>query len=405
MRRNWKRAVGGLLVLVLLVPLSFGCGEEEEKEERTITIGFLTDFTGPGGPAIFPLYQSIEDLVKYYNEEGRIPGAKLRLVSYDTRMDPARYVPGYDWCRERGADLILTSLPGGSETIKPYAEKDRIPIVTYLYSEAAMEPPGWVFVISIPSKPEVKTLLKWVSENHWDDTQRIPKIGYYDWMQPEGIEIDAAIEEYCQAHPDEFDYVGASLTPVGTMSCGGEVEKLKDCDYIYAKNIQGSYFIKGYRDKGYDAQLLGGCSSFGFYEFLQESVGWENLDGYITTMIASWWGEENAAVAFIKEFIDRYHPGASPEDMGGSYYGGFLEGLSLFEVLRQAVEEVGIENFDGQAFCDTAVKFSLQLEGSPPLYFTDTERYLVHGCAVYEWSAEAEGMVRLTTDWLPLVME
>jgi len=401
MKNKWEIAIACFMVLILVATFCFGCAEE--KEERTITIGFLTDFTGPGGPAIALLYPVIEDLVKYYNEEGLIPGAKVRLVSYDTRMDPARYVPGYDWCRERGADLIFTTVPGGIETIKPFADRDGMPIFSYLYSEAMMEPPGaeWVFVFSVPSKLEVATLLEWVSENHWDYTQGIPKIGFYDWQQSDGIEREAAMKEYCQAHPDKFDYVGGFLTPAGTMSCAGEVEKLKDCDYIYAMSIQGAYFMKDYYDTGYDTRFLGSSTSFGFYEFFQKKVGWENLDGYIITMIAPWWGEENAAVTLIKEFIDRYHPGESPEDVGASYYGAFFETRSIFEILQQAVGEVGIENYDGQAFCDAAVKYSLQYEGLPQLYFTDTERYLIHGCAVYEWSGEAEGLVGLS-DWLPL---
>jgi hypothetical protein len=72
----------------------------------------------------------------------------------------------------------------------------------------------------------------------------------------------------------------------------------------------------------------------------------------------------------------------------------------MFEIVRQAVEKVGIENFDGQAFCDEAVKYSLQYEGFPQSYFTDTVRYLVHQCAIHKWSAASEGLIRLT-DWLP----
>jgi hypothetical protein len=66
------------------------------------------------------------------------------------------------------------------------------------------------------------------------------------------------------------------------------------------------------------------------------------------------------------------------------------------------VEKVGTENVDGQAFCDEAVKYTLKYEGFPQCYFTDTVRYLVHQCAIYRWSAEENGLVKLT-DWLPFV--
>jgi ABC-type branched-subunit amino acid transport system substrate-binding protein len=398
-----KIAVAFLLALVMLVPLSLSCGGGGGG--RTITIGFLTDFTGPGGPSIERLYPVIKDLVKYYNDEGLISDAKLHLISYDTGMDPSKYVPGYDWLKVRGAKLIITSLPGGAETIKPFAETDGIPIFSFLYDEAMMESPGaeWVFSITIPSGPEVKTLLNWVSVNHWDYAKGIPKIGFYDWETSDGTEREAAVKEYCQDHPDKFDLVGSFLTPSGTMSTAGEVEKLKDCDYIYTQSIQGTYFIKNYRDSGYHAQFLGSSTSFGFYEFYQSMLGWERLDGYISTMIVSWWGEDNAAVTIIKEFIDKYHPRKTAEDMGASYYGAFIETRAVFEIIQQAVGVVGAADLNGQALRDAAVKYSLHIEGIPEYGFTDTVRYLVHGIAVYEWSAATKGLVRLSSDWLPLI--
>jgi ABC-type branched-subunit amino acid transport system substrate-binding protein len=398
--------VAFLLILVVLVPLSaLSCGDGDGGGKVTITVGFLTDFTGPGGPSIAKLFPVIKDLVKHYNDEDLIPGTKLRVISYDTRMDPARYIPGYDWLKERGAKLILTSLPGGADTVKPFAERDAIPIFSFLHGKAMMEPPGadWVFSITIPSGPEVKTLLNWISENHWDYTNGIPKIGFYDWEESDGRERKAAIEEYCQANPYKFNLVGSFLTTSGTMNPIGEVEKLKNCDYIYAQSIQATYFIKNHRDSGYHAQFLGSSTTFGFYEFYQTMLGWERLDGLIITMVVPFWGEENPAVTLIKEFIDRYRPGKDPEDMGASYWGALTQTQAMFEILRQAVEEVGATNLTGQAVRDVAVTYSLDYEGLPKYRFTQTVQYLVQETAVFEFSAETGGLVRLS-GWLPFVL-
>jgi ABC-type branched-subunit amino acid transport system substrate-binding protein len=393
------------LVLVLVATFGFGCGGGGGGGGTTITVGFLTDFTGPGGPAIEKLYPVIQDLVKAYNDEGLIPGAKVKLISYDTGMDAAKYIPGYDWLKERGVKLIITSLPGGAETIKPFAATDGIPIFSYNYDEAMLEPPGaeWVFGITMPTAPEVKTILNWISESNWDYDKGTPKLGFWDWETSDGTAREAAIKEYCQAYPDKFDLVGTFLAPSGEMNPSGEVEKLKNCDYIYAHSIQGAYFVKAYRDSGYHAQLLGSTDSFGFYEFYQSLDGWERLDGYISTMIVPFWDEDNAAVTIVKEFIDKYHPGKSAEDMGASYYGAFFETRAVFEILQQAVTEVGATNLNGQALLNTATKYSLHLEGLPELGFTDTVRYLVHETAPYQWNADSESLVRLSSDWLPLV--
>jgi ABC-type branched-subunit amino acid transport system substrate-binding protein len=401
-KHKWEIAIVCVMVLALVVIPCFGCGGG--KGEQTITIGFLTDFTGPGGPAIAKLYPVIQDLVKYYNDEGLMPDAKLRLISYDTAMDTAKYIPGYDWLKGRGAKLIITSLPGGADTVKPFAERDAIPIFSFNFDEAMTEPPGaeWVFGITGPIAPEVKLMLDWVSESHWDYTNGIPTIGLWDWETSDGTTRESAIKEYCQAHPDKFDLVGSFLVPSGTMNPVGEVQSLKDCDYIYAHSIQGAYFIKNYRDSGYHAQFLGSTNSYGFYEFYQSLDGWERLDGYVSTMIVPFWDEENDAVTLVKEFIDRYHPGKTPEDMGASYYGAFFDTLAVFEILQQAVTEVGAADLDGQTLLNTAVKYSLEVEGLPEYGFSNTVHYLVHGMAVYEWSAESEGLVKLS-DWLPLI--
>jgi hypothetical protein len=88
--------------------------------------------------------------------------------------------------------------------------------------------------------------------------------------------------------------------------------------------------------------------------------------------------------------------------MGASYYGAFIETRAVFEILQQAVGVVGAANLTGQDLRDAAVKYSLHYEGIPEYGFTDTVRYIVHGTAVYKWSAATKGMVRLS-DWLPLI--
>jgi hypothetical protein len=74
----------------------------------------------------------------------------------------------------------------------------------------------------------------------------------------------------------------------------------------------------------------------------------------------------------------------------------------VFEILQQAAADVGAANLSGQALHDAGVKYSLDQAGLPEYGFTDTVRYLVHGVAVYEWSAESEGLVRLS-DWMPFI--
>jgi hypothetical protein len=100
MKGNWKRAMALLLALALVTTLGWGCGGGKAVGKVTITIGEITDFTGPAAPAVTTIHYAREDVARYYNEKGLIPGVKIKLASWDTHYDASREVPGYDWVRE-----------------------------------------------------------------------------------------------------------------------------------------------------------------------------------------------------------------------------------------------------------------------------------------------------------------
>ena len=66
------------------------------------------------------------------------------------------------------------------------------------------------------------------------------------------------------------------------------------------------------------------------------------------------------------------------------------------------------ENFNSQALYNAAVKHKtagLLWEGLPEWGFSQTKRYLMDDVLVYKFSAEKKDLVRVTDDWLPLVLE
>ena len=178
------------------------------------------------------------------------------------------------------------------------------------------------------------------------------------------------------------------------------MKRHKPC--IEAHAYAAAIFIRDFREKGYyDATFIGEGAAVGYHEFYVEMAGWEALDGMLTANIVPWWNQQVAAVDLVKGIARKYRSGP-PEELGASYLGGFFNLYGFFEILRQAVEEVGAENFDGQAFYNAAVKYKMTLEGLPEWDFTETKRYIVNAIQIYEWRAEVEDMVRLS-DWLPIV--
>jgi len=408
-----RRVIASLLVLVLIAALCFGCAKKAE-EEMVITIGEMTDLTGPASPAIISLHYALEHMVKYYNEEGLIPGVKFDIVSWDTKYDPARDLPGYDWVRERGAELIVAVPPPTGVALKSFADIDKFPIVSLSTNMPMLEPPGWIFAMSNPHFMMMKTFLKWISEEDPDfPTDRPAKIGLVGWSEPAIIEDHRAVAEYCQDHPDKFEYVCHYIVPFGTLSWSGEVEKLKDCDYIEAKGFPTGAIINEFINKGYRTNSKGifdvGTAA-SYRGFLVDQCGWERLDGLLTPNMSLMWNEPTPLVNLAKELLHTYQPDKAKEWIyaGLAYVGGILNLVATFQILEQAIEEVGAENFDGQAFYDAAIKYKTGgplWEGYPSGWgFSETKRYLADHVAIYQFSAEAEDLVWIG-GWVPLVLE
>jgi hypothetical protein len=409
MIRGWKRAVPAVLVLILLAPLLFGCGGVGGGGGKvTITIGYITDFTGPAAGMVQTLNYVVEDVVRHFNEEDLIPGVKIRLVTYDGRSDPARDIPGYDWCRERGARVVITLVGATGEILKPFAEKDKVVLAALGGSMPLIEPPGWAFWFSIPSGYEMETLLKWISEEHWDYAKGIPKVGMAAWNEPTTRDILTGLKKYSQDHPDKFEWVGSFLVPLGTMSWGGEIEKLKNCDYVQGAIVPAplATFVKNFQGRGYHATFISGSATPSFKGFLVDTFGWEPLDGWLSTSIGKWWTEHSGMVGLANELLYKYRVGQAEDIVyqGMGYVGGFHNVYAILEVFKKAIEEVGAENFNGQAFYDAALNYRTTWEGYPQWGFSETKRYLIGDVQVFEWNAEAKDLVRLS-DWLPAVVE
>ena len=408
MKKEWQIVTACFLVLALIAMLCLGCGKGKEREV-TITIGELTDFTGPASTSTVYLHYALADTIRYYNEEGLIPGVKLKLVSYDTQYNTARTVPGYDWLKERGTDIVVAYIANDAEILKPFAERDKIPVISFGPTDPMLEPPGWIFCFSARYADQQRLLLKWISDNHWDYSEGIPKVGFMQVSVASGVDQQKAFKEYAQAHPDKFDFVYCALPPVGTQSYGAEVRALKDCDYIEVVTLSIGPFIRDYRARGYDrAAFISDSSGSAWLGLLRGMLGdWEGLDGFLSLYIALPWGVSNPTVELGEKILHDYHSASEVEKIihaGQNYIGVVPLFLALLQVIEKAIGEVGAQDFDGQAFYDVALDFEVQFEGYPEYRFTETERWCVREAAVYKWSAEAEGPVKLS-DWLPLAVE
>jgi len=176
-----KKAVTCFLVIALVTAFCFGygCGNGGEGQ-KTIVLGLMTDMTGPSGSFYASVLYAVQDATRYVNEEEPIPGARIKIEIWDERSDASRIIPGYEWLKHRGAKVILSPQPEVPETLKPFAERDKVPVFTWASSEVIIQPPGWVFCVNANVPDMMQSLLKYVS-GQWPNYPIRPKIAYVGW--------------------------------------------------------------------------------------------------------------------------------------------------------------------------------------------------------------------------------
>jgi ABC-type branched-subunit amino acid transport system substrate-binding protein len=399
--KHWKKAIVSLLVSALLaLPLFglLGCGSKETGTV-TIKVGYLTDLTGVASPAMGPNQWAILDCWEYLEQTDPIPGAKLKLISYDTGFDASRFIPGYDWLKSQGVVVMYSYMPQVTDTIAEFAERDKMPIFTHTLDAFVASNP-WVFQSAMVVAEQYDLALQWLSDN-WPSYPTKPKIGIVGWDTSYELPAIDAMKAYIQSHSDKFDLVGSYTQPSGTVSWSGVVRALKGCDYvcpIFAGGTGYSTFISQFRDAGGTATFFAGEGLPCWTGLIIPTSGWQAMDGSFNALTWGWYtGPSHNLIAAAKEAVARR--GKTELSLGYGYFSQFIAQVFWYELLKATIESVGAENVDSQAVYNTAINFHYTIEGMPEMGYTETSRVNVHSGMIYEWNAEAGDLIPIS-DWL-----
>ena len=72
----------------------------------------------------------------------------------------------------------------------------------------------------------------------------------------------------------------------------------------------------------------------------------------------------------------------------------------MIEIIKNAVETVGPENFNSEALYDAATSFSFTLDGVENFAsFDETKRYAQNYYGIYEARADGENLFRADPEW------
>ncbi|NQT72358.1 MAG: ABC transporter substrate-binding protein [Chloroflexi bacterium] len=377
----------------------------EPSGDIVITIGNLTDLTGVSSSAMETINLGLEDIVEYYNNQNLIPGIELKVIHYDGQYNSELDLNGYEWLKEKGADVIFTAIPTVPVALKPYLEKDDIVLFTVVPSKEEVVDGGYIFAPGSPLGEDLGyTLLDWIAENDPVFPQDRPaKIGGAFWDETYGIAILDGAEQYANDHPDQFEWTGTHLTPY-TFTWEEQVDLLIDCDYVIPP-IPMNRFVQQYREAGGAAKFIGTHAHDAFLGSVRSADLWDEMDKMLFIRASEMWVEEDSTiVTLMLDLLKENHPGRVAEVIQSGC--GYLTGYNycvMLELIREAVLLVGEHNFDSQAIFDAAKTFSIKLDDVERETLSDDSRLSINYLVMYELNAAEKKLFRVGPKWNPVV--
>lgn len=403
MGRKWLAFLCCVLAVLLATPILAGCGGgEEETEVKTITIGDMTDLTGPAQNAMQAISWSLQDYSEYINEQGLIPNVTLEVIQYDTKYDSSRYALGYESLKSQGADIIFTGFAPACEALATRAELDEIAMICCSSTVGLVDSQGPTFCLAGLMRGQVPASLEWVYENDWKGTGPA-RIGMASWNIPPDPDIEAALKKYCQDHPDQYTLVGTSMVPVGTMTWSAEVAQFKDCDYVWFGSggaVAPSTFIKQYSEAGGKARLLASDTLVSYVGAITDAAGWAAVDGMLNSVNWGWWSLDSDNVRLARQLLEQNHPAEAASMVNRQAMSGLIDAQVAVELIRAVVKKIGTQDLSSKAIYEGLQQVSVTLSGFATLDYSTGSREGLQHFQMWRWSAAEKNLV-LASDWIP----
>ncbi|MBM3132516.1 MAG: ABC transporter substrate-binding protein [Chloroflexi bacterium] len=421
-----------LVVLLLAIPMLAACGDDDKDKTPTkttpaattptpspkpspeppvkITIGLFTDVTGMAAAALVPVDAALLDIVKYYEDNNLIPGAEFEVIKYDGQYDPSKDIAGYEWLKERGADFFVSGVPSFGASVKPRVDADKMVLFQLEAADEYYTPPGWVFCETLSADQFGYTLLKWIAENDPNFPKGRPaKIGAVGQADPYVATLQAGLEAYAKAHPDQYQWVKGIQTGWDVVTFPAEVDILKGCDYVMPPSTAFwiPQFMKEMRAAGSKATFLSTDAQIAYLGMIRDMAGWDVFDGTILALPYSWWTEDYELAKLANKLVAENHSAeeaATFKDSGGAYRGGFTQWYGSFAIVAETIKAVGAKNFNSQALYDHCVKFKGSFDGNV-WSFSETKRTPWEGVGIFRADAAKKDLVRVSDGWYPVEIE
>jgi len=366
---NWRKllkmaGIVSLALMITIIPLlSAGCAGvseeaveeaveeeavEEAVEEGTLKVGFSICYTGPVAFKGRPMGNGKLDCIKYINEElGGVAGYQIEVIWRDNEYDAAKATTIINELMGKGCLLFTTNSSAMMTASAEIANRAEFPGFAVFSAPALTNPPRHIYAQMPDYGDDWAAFANYYLDNIWQGEGR-PKMAMHILNNSTGYgALDAAelladelgIELVAiKEHTDETISEIASLTSIRALN--------PDILFISSTPRPTSVIISEAVDLGMYPGMTIGCAHASLTSVLVELAGADVVEGVYGVYPTVNWGDDVSAMAKMTEYCQEYHP----EDYGNmDYITSWAEGLIVAEILRLAVENVGIDNLTPQA--------------------------------------------------------
>ena len=333
-----------------MIPLlSSGCvgGPAAAPAPSGVKVGFSICYTGVAAEKGRPMGNAKLDCMKYINEElGGVAGHQIEVIWRDNEYDAAKAVTIVNELMDKGCLFFTTNASKMMGASMEIANRADFPGFTVFSSPVCTHPPQHIYGQMPDYGDDWASFAQYYLENIWQGEGK-PKMVMHLLNNPTGYgALDAA-----KAMADELGIEIVAIeehaaTTISEMESLTRVKALNpDVLYISSTPQPTSIIIQNAVQLGMYPGLTIGCGHASFTSVLVELAG-DDAEGVYGVFPTVNWGDDVPAMAKMTEYCQQYHP----DDYGNmDYITSWAEGLIVAEILRLAIENVGVDNLTPQA--------------------------------------------------------
>ena len=336
-----------LALIITTIPLlSAGCAGEPSNGNK-VKVGFSICYTGVAAEKGRPMGDGILDCIKYVNEElNGVDGHQIEVIWRDNQYDAAKAGTIISELMHKGCLFFTTNsskMMGASMEIANRAEFAGFSVFS---APALTHPPQHIYGQMPDYGDDWAAFARYYLDNIWQGSGK-PKMVLHLLNNPTGY----GARDAARALADEMgiDIVAIEEHTATTISEIGSLTRIKalnpDILYISSTPQPTSIIIKNAVELNIYPGITIACGHAGFTSVLTDLAG-TNSEGVYGVFPTVNWGDDVPAMAKMTEYCQNYHP----DDYGNmDYITTWAEGLIVAEILRLAIENVGIDNLTPQA--------------------------------------------------------